>query len=91
MGELSLIRKIIAFVLMLVALPVLFIGTCVPVGMISSGSQILAIPAFTVVFIAVAIGIAVRTSNPGIRWAIIVQLAIVGIAAAVWAIQLFLH
>jgi hypothetical protein len=92
MDEMPLTRKIIAFVLTLIGLPVLFVGTCVPIGLISNGPHILiAILAFTALFIAAAISIAVRTKNPGIRWAIIVLIAVAAIAAAVWGIQLYLY
>jgi hypothetical protein len=96
MGEMPLIRKTIAFVLTLVALPVLFVGTCVPVWMFadrwSNGPTImLSVLSFTALFVATALGIAVRTSNPGIRWAIIALLAIAAITIAVWSIQLFMH
>lgn len=87
MGEMPLIRKIIAFVLTFVAVPMLFAGTCMRIGVFAHGRTtatvfLVTMLSFMAVFIVAAIAIAIRTRNPGIRWAIIVHFALGIIAAA---------
>lgn len=87
--ELSLKRKIIAFIVTLIAIPVVFIGTCVPVGIfaetITFGTYtLIAVIAYVAIFLAIAIRIAIRTKNPGIRWGIVVALIAAVIAAGLW-------
>lgn len=89
-------RKIIAFVLTLIALPILFTATCVPVGLFAGGatggsSVMAAVISFIALFTAAAIGVAIRTKNPGIRWGIVVYLVLAVFAAVWWAITVVIH
>jgi hypothetical protein len=73
-------NKIVAFVLTLIAIPFLFVLTCVPVGFVALFGQPAIVPiivfsVYGVAFVGFAIYRAVRTENPGIRWGIIVALA----------------
>lgn len=95
-NELPLSRKIIAFVLTLIAVPILFAATCTPVGLFAGGMSngpyfAISVLSFCALFLAAAIGVAIRARNPGIRLAIIVQLALTALAGAWWAITLWLH
>lgn len=80
--------KIAGFLLTLILLPPLFVGTCVPVGLalMSTGSSRSLVPlGFTVyglVFFGIVIRKAIQTKNLGTRWGIIIiggALAIAGI------------
>ncbi|MDE2182360.1 MAG: hypothetical protein KGJ78_05010 [Alphaproteobacteria bacterium] len=82
-------HKIIAFILTLIAIPLLFVFTCVPVGLVSlAGAQIpnvttIIFVLYGVVFVGVGLWIAIRTPNPGIRWGIIAALAVAAVYAAI--------
>jgi hypothetical protein len=91
-NELPLSRKILGFVLTLIVIPVLFVGTCVPTGFIAMSlsdagpaiGYVFAI--YGIAFVAVAIWRAIVAENPGVRWGIIVAMAAAAIAAALWFI-----
>jgi hypothetical protein len=85
--EYPLSGKIAAFIVTLIAIPFLFVATCFPVGLFAMG---MGSPTVTIIFtvygvLLVGFGIykAVRTDNPGTRWAIIVAM-IAGIAALLY-------
>ena len=80
--------KIAAFVVTLIAIPFLFVATCVPVGFIgmASGTPVIVFGIYGVSLVGFGIYKAVRTNNPGIRWGIIAAL----LAAAIYAAVTFL-
>ena len=50
-----------------------------------------AVISFIALFTAAAIGVAIRTKNPGIRWGIVVYLVLAVFAAVWWAITVVIH
>lgn len=86
-------NKIASFVVTLLAIPFLFVGTCVPVGLIAIGTSTsheltawhapeIIFTIYAVVLIAVLVGWAIRTSNAGVRWGIVTTLVVAAIYAA---------
>jgi hypothetical protein len=78
-------EKIVGFILTLIAIPLLFVGTCVPVGFVALGTglPIVLFGVYGVIFVGFGIYRAGRTDNPGIRWGIIVALIAATIYAAI--------
>jgi pyruvate-formate lyase-activating enzyme len=72
--EMPVGETITAFLVTLLAIPLLFVATCVPVGLVGMGSRHsdIAFGLYIVAFAGFGIFKAVRTRNPGIRWGIIV-------------------
>jgi len=72
--EIPVGETITAFLVTLLAIPLLFVATCVPVGLVGYGSEHsdFAFGSYIVAFAGFGIFKAVRTRNLGIRWGIIV-------------------
>lgn len=71
-------RVIGAFFLTLLAIPLLFVATCIPfaeMGVLEHGAKAF-FTLFGTLFTVGAIIVAVRTSNPGMRWGIIFAIAV---------------
>lgn len=69
-------RVVTAFLLTLVAIPALFIATCIPVGFIGDQFGPMTYPiVFAALGIVIAIVAVMRAANPGTRWGIIVAVA----------------
>ena len=78
-------RIIASFVLTLIGIPVLFVATCVPVGLLTKNGNMylpdyLPVAAYTLLFAAASVGIAIRAKNAGTRWGIVIAL----IVSALW-------
>lgn len=90
--EPSLSAKIIGFVVTLIAIPVLFVATCVPTGFLAMGvgsgdkTAFWFFGVYGILFVGFGLWRAVVTKNPGVRWGIIVALAAAAIAAVLWFI-----
>jgi hypothetical protein len=76
---------ILGFVLTLVAAPILFVATCVPLG-VAFGPLV---PVYVVAFAGGAAWWAIRTKNKGIRWGLIAAVVVCAAAIAylVWSLS----
>lgn len=85
-NKLPLKRKVGAFIVTLIAIPVLFIGTCVPVGFMAMAfnrdmvTPVVVFTIYGIAFVGAGLWRATVTKNAGERWAIIVAL----VAALIW-------
>ncbi len=76
---------ITGFVLTVVALPFLVVGTCLPaIGVTYIAGPAIAVVAWAVGLIAFGVWRAVVTENPGVRWGIIIGIVASVIFAALW-------
>jgi hypothetical protein len=80
-------KVILGFGLTVIAIPVLFVATCVPLGAALMASSNLFVPgvvAYTALFLAAAIAVGVRARNPGVQWAIAVIVIASVLILAAW-------